>query len=81
MILALRLPRSGRKAKPGVLAFDAKEEGGRIRAPLLLVSRRTRARALKGHLVTEGGERRSVRVAWPRLDRGLYLDVDLEVIA
>lgn len=81
MILALRLPRAGRKAKPGVVGFDVSDGEGHLRVPLLVVTRRTRARTLRGHVVADSGDRRPVRVSWPRLDPGAYLDLTLEVIA
>lgn len=81
MILALRLPRAGRLAKPGVLGFAVQSdgEGRQVRAPLLLVTRRTRARRLRGHLVDDDGARRPVAVTWPGLAVGAYLNVTLEV--
>ena len=82
MILALRLPRAGRRSKPGVVGFDVSDgEGCQLRVPLLVVTRRTRARTLRGHLVAPTGDRQPVRVNWPRLDVGAYTNVTLEVIA
>jgi len=79
MILALQLPRSGRRAKPGVVGFDVLEEGESIVAPLLIVTRHTRARTLRGDLVDDEGKRRPVRVVWPQFKVGAYLDVTLGV--
>jgi len=61
------------------VGFDVLEDGESIVAPLLLVTRYTRARTLRGDLVDDEGKRRPVRVTWPRFKTGAYLDVTLEV--
>lgn len=70
-----------RSRKPDILGFAATSTGeGNLRVPLLVVTRKTRARRLRGHLVNEAGERTPITIAWPALRVGAHPDTTLEVL-
>lgn len=82
MLLVVTLRGSSRRPrsrKPDVLGFATEREEGRLRVPLLVVTRTTRAKRLTGHLVTPDGARERVRVTWPALPAGAHPDITLEV--
>lgn len=85
MLLAVTLrgsTRRPRSRKPDIIGFgvEATEEG-RLRVPLLVITRTTRAKRLTGHLVMPDGARERVRVTWPGLPAGVHPDITLEVTA
>ena len=82
MILAVTLrgsKRRPRSKRPDILGFAVEQEEGRLRVPLLLVTRGSRARSVHAHLI-DGEARSRVRVAWPLLAPGAHQNVTLEVL-
>jgi len=83
MILAVTLRGSRgrpRSKRPDILGFNATSEGeGRLRVPLLVVTRTTRAKTLKAALVDADGVHTPITVRWPTLAVGAHLNTTLEV--
>lgn len=82
MILAVTLRGSRgrpRSKRPDILGFAATVEEGRLRVPLLVVTRTTRAKTLKAALVDADGVHTPITVRWPTLAVGTHKDQTLEV--
>ncbi len=82
MILAVTLRGSRgrpRSKRPDILGFAASVEEGRLRAPLLIVTRATRAKKLSAALVDADGVHTPITVRWPALAVGAHKNQTLEV--
>lgn len=72
--------RRRRSRKPDILGLAVqRDEEGHLHAPLLIVTRATRARSLKCRLYHAEGDTESVTVTWPALAVGAHQLVTLEV--
>ncbi len=84
LILAVTLRGSRlrpRSRKPDILGFAVTLEEGSLRVPLLVVTRATRARRLRGVLVDRDGSKTPVTFSWPALAVGAHPDTTLEVLS
>ncbi len=69
-----------RSRKPDILGFAVERLEGNLRVPLLVVTRRTRARRVRGVLVERDGSKSTVNLAWPALAVGAHQSLTLEVV-
>lgn len=69
-----------RSRRPDILGFAVQRDGGSLRVPLLAVTRKTRAKTLKGALVDADGARTPITVSWPTLAVGAHVNTTLEVL-
>ena len=82
MILAVTLRGSRgrpRSKRPDILGFNTTSEEGRLRVPLLIVTRSTRAKTLSAALVDSDGVHTPISVRWPTLAVGTHKNQTLEV--
>lgn len=69
-----------RSRKPDILGFAVSREEGNLRVPLLVVTRVTRAKRLRGHLVDREANRTPITITWPALAVGAHTNQTLEVV-